>query len=445
MESRRRPKMTVLAAGAAASLALAACGASSPTSNKGQSPSSPKSGSSGVQTITFWNSGPSAGTGGSNAGVPEIISKFNKQYSGRYHVDYKSIPYANESALVNSALGAHKQPDLIEESLTFGSGYAAEGVVEPIDPILKMAGINPATDFPKSLWSPSSVNGVHYLAPNNAIPTLLFYNKALFKKAGLNPNNPPTTGAELVSDAQAITKLGNGIWGYVEEPTGGGMNYSIQSVMDQEGAPLANAKTHKITFANSGGVKAVQYFRDLIFKYHVSPANASSEEANALFQKGKDGMEITGAYDYPVYQPVLKANLGVALIPKIGNNRENFLGQNYWWVFKTPSMTKSLEQGIADLMKLYYDNSTYLAQQGLFPTWLPAWHSKKFTSVATYGLQAKAVKDGVAHPPIPTVAELNHKYFFPDLEEALLGKVSTPSAVSKAGKDMQAALDQQSS
>jgi len=360
-----------------ASVALAGCGAATPRAQASKTSTKVAKGS-GVVTITYWNSGPSAGSGGASSGVPYLVSGFNKEYSGRYKVVYKTIPYTDETAVVNSALSGHTEPDLMEESLTFGSAYAQEGVVEPIDPILKMAGINPVTDFPPSLWDPSKVGGVHYMAPNNAISTLLFYNKALFRKAGLNPSKPPTTGQQLVADARALTNKSSGVWGYVEEPTGGGMNFSIQSIMDQYGAFEADAKTRKITFDTPGGVAAVQFFKNLIFKYHVSPANASPEEAHDLFVKGKNAMEITDSGDYAVYSPLLKQDLGVALVPKVGHNRDDFLGQNYWWVFKAPGMNTAVERGVALFMKYYYAHSLYLAQQGLFPTWLPAWRTSQF-------------------------------------------------------------------
>jgi multiple sugar transport system substrate-binding protein len=50
-----------------------------------------------------------------------------------------------------------------------------------------------------------------YGVPLYADVSALFYNKDLFKKAGLDPNKPPTTQAELRTYADAITKLGGDI------------------------------------------------------------------------------------------------------------------------------------------------------------------------------------------------------------------------------------------
>jgi multiple sugar transport system substrate-binding protein len=57
-------------------------------------------------------------------------------------------------------------------------------------------------------------DGRYYSLPFSSDISLLYYNKALFKRAGLNPNDPPHTMIQVIKDARAITKLGHGIKGY---------------------------------------------------------------------------------------------------------------------------------------------------------------------------------------------------------------------------------------
>src|SRR6185312_563280 len=71
----------------------------------------------------------------------------------------------------------------------------------------------------KSALSPghlklATIGSTYYGVPYLADLSVLWYNKALFKKAGLDPNSPPTSYAEIVSDAQKISKLGHGIYGF---------------------------------------------------------------------------------------------------------------------------------------------------------------------------------------------------------------------------------------
>lgn len=53
-----------------------------------------------------------------------------------------------------------------------------------------------------------------YGVPLYADVSALFYNKDLFRRAGLDPDKPPTSLAELRAYADKITALGGGIKGY---------------------------------------------------------------------------------------------------------------------------------------------------------------------------------------------------------------------------------------
>jgi multiple sugar transport system substrate-binding protein len=50
--------------------------------------------------------------------------------------------------------------------------------------------------------------------PYVADMSVLWYNKTLFRRAGLNPDRPPASYAEILSDARKITALGHGIYGF---------------------------------------------------------------------------------------------------------------------------------------------------------------------------------------------------------------------------------------
>ena len=57
-------------------------------------------------------------------------------------------------------------------------------------------------------------NGHYYGTPYVADMSVLWYNKTLFRRAGLDPNKPPTSYAQILSDARKITALGHGIYGF---------------------------------------------------------------------------------------------------------------------------------------------------------------------------------------------------------------------------------------
>jgi ABC-type sugar transport system, periplasmic component len=69
----------------------------------------------------------------------------------------------------------------------------------------------------------------------------LIINRVLFKQAGLNPDKPPTTWAEVEQDAKAITKLGHGIFGYGDYSAGNNGGWHFSSEVFAEGGQMINS------------------------------------------------------------------------------------------------------------------------------------------------------------------------------------------------------------
>lgn len=386
-------------------------------------------------TITFWSSGPAGN------GFRSLLTGFNRAYQGRYRVVFKAIPYANETELVNTALAAHREPNILEESLTPSATYAYDNIEVPILPILRSVGIDPAVDFPSSMWNHTTVNGTHYVAPTDALPTVLFYNKALFKKAGLNPNAPPKTLAQFVTDAKKLTIPAKKQWGFVEEPVFN--TWTFPSLLSQYGGSEANATTRKVTFNSVAGLKALTVLYDTIFRWHVSPKGASANEYATLFVEGKNAMSMSGTFNVVAFHKALGKNLGIAPLPKFGPKAADFLGQNYWWVFKTPGLTAGKKHAIGLFMKYMYGHSLKLAQvDGLFPTWEPVMKNPAFRREYSIPVQEVAVNSGVLNPLIPNWGTTSTDTLYQTMDEALLGKLSPKQALAQAASSMQKVVDQ---
>ena len=113
---------------------------------------------------------------------------------------------------VGASVGAGAPPDLMAVDLIYVPQFAAANQLTDI------------TDLAKALpyfdkLSPSHVRLATYEdkifgLPFNAEGSYLMYNKGLFKEAGLDPEKPPTTWAEIADAAKKITALGNDNYGY---------------------------------------------------------------------------------------------------------------------------------------------------------------------------------------------------------------------------------------
>lgn len=412
-------KSTALLATSASIVALAASAIVPMTAHAASSPI----------VITFWDTG-------TTTDVQNIVNQFNKKYAGQYKVEFQAPTYNNETEAINSAVAAHKEPDIMEESFTPSVAYALEGLEVPIGSLFKMAGINPAKDFPPSMWTQATVNGVHYAAPTDTLSTLLFYNKKMFKSVGLNPSQAPKNQAQFVADAKKLTNKSKGTWGYIQQPAWPNQ-FLFPSLIAQFGGGLANPSTKKMLFNSKAGVGALQFEWNTIYKWKVSPTNASSNEEINLFQKGQNAMVMDGAYDYQPFQKALGKNLGVAALPVIGKKPANFLGQNYWWVFKTPSMNNQKEKGIAMFMKYMYENwSPMVAKAGTLPTWEPTLKSALVKKDPILELQAQQLKYGRLNPAIPNWGTTTSQPLYNEINNVLLNKETPSQGLNKAAQTM---------
>ncbi len=120
----------------------------------------------------------------------------------------------------------------------------------------------------------------------------LFYNKALFEEAGLEP---PTTWEELVDAAKAITDPEKGTWGIVAPAGTVNVAMHIQYIFTaQAGGSPFDKDGNPPDFETAANVTGVRQYLDLLSKDHVmNPSNAQFSDggqATTEFASGKIGM-----------------------------------------------------------------------------------------------------------------------------------------------------------
>jgi ABC-type glycerol-3-phosphate transport system substrate-binding protein len=106
-----------------------------------------------------------------------------------------------------------------------------------------------------------------YGLPTSNYTQGLIYNRTLFSRAGLDPNSPPTTWAQVEADAKKIAALGNGIagWGDYSAQNTGGWHFS--SYIDALGGSMVNNTSAPPTanFDNANGLAVLTALHALRF------------------------------------------------------------------------------------------------------------------------------------------------------------------------------------
>ena len=143
------------------------------------------------------------------------------------------------------------------------------------------------------------VDGKYYALPTAVRSLALFWNKTLFKEAGLDPERPPATLDELVDYARKLTKRspnGDLLQAGLTIDMGGQDHHWLREVLIRQfgGAPYSgNNKT--VAYNSNAGVNATQWYIDLAAKQKVGQIGFLTDGVTA-FRSGKAGMTIDGSF-----------------------------------------------------------------------------------------------------------------------------------------------------
>jgi sn-glycerol 3-phosphate transport system substrate-binding protein len=191
-----------LAAGAAAALAISGCGTAASTSRTTlRIPErSALAKARGEIDISFWHSM----DGVDGAALNTLVDRFNRQHAGRIKVEpeYQG-GYSDALSSFRGAVEARSTPNVMQV-YDIGTRYmidSRQGV--PVQGFLDRDHY-PTGDLQPAVAGYYSVGGRLYSMPFNASTPVLYYNKTIFRKAGLDPNTPPRTLDEVRADARKI-------------------------------------------------------------------------------------------------------------------------------------------------------------------------------------------------------------------------------------------------
>ncbi|MFC6259579.1 ABC transporter substrate-binding protein [Levilactobacillus fujinensis] len=272
-------KLGVVAAIAAAGVSLAACGSSK---------SSSSSSSSKTTTITFWN----GFTSTDGDVLKQIVKDYNKTNKDHVKVKMDIMTWDNFNQKLPTGITAKKAPDFVAMNYGDMASYVANGTMKDMGDFYKQSGVD-KSNFETTARNLGVINGKTYFVPMQVQGMYLYWNKKLFKKAGLNPNNPPKTWAELATDAKKISKLGNNTQGFAMPKDGSAIMYNL---LQDNGAKLLNGSEKKSALNSAATKKSFDYLQQLIYKDGVGPKNISGAEADNLMLAGSLGLYINGPW-----------------------------------------------------------------------------------------------------------------------------------------------------
>ncbi|MBK4216592.1 sn-glycerol-3-phosphate ABC transporter substrate-binding protein UgpB [Paracoccus caeni] len=154
------------------------------------------------------------------AKLEEIAKGFNDSQE-----DFNIVPsykgtYPETMTAAIAAFRAKQQPAIVQVfEVGTGTMMAAEGAIIPVYQLMADhgEGFDPAAYIPAIAGYYSDVDGNMLSLPFNSSTPILYYNKAVFEKAGLDPETPPKTWAELEEFSNKIKESGAASCGFTSQ------------------------------------------------------------------------------------------------------------------------------------------------------------------------------------------------------------------------------------
>lgn len=187
-----------------------------------------------AEDLVIWMRTPSATE---NQALQKIMKEFEAANPG-VNVKLETRSVDEHKSALRIAATSKGGPDIyyMWTGLGLGGEYVKSGLSAPLDDYYakyKWADrVRPLADSYSTQYPPHR-HGVPYQLNAEAI----YYNKALFKKAGID--TPPKTYAELVADADKLKKAG-----IAPITFGGSVNWHVMRLMDNLLETQCGAKTH---------------------------------------------------------------------------------------------------------------------------------------------------------------------------------------------------------
>lgn len=256
------------------------------------------------------------------------------------NVTIQGLELQYDPAAFTALIAGNQLPTLFRTYFTEPPKFIAQNAIADLTPYFAAAGIDGV--FNQKVLDVISQDGKVYGIPRDAYALGLAYNKSLLSAAGYDA--PPATWDELADMAVKLTDRANDVAGFAFINDGSaatgwhftdiayGFGATPDSIITNNGDG-----TYTAGFGTGATVDALQFIKDLRWKYDVLPgATLDWGSISEALVSGRVAMAIYAGdqfnYDYTQFPDTDFSNFGYAAIPAGPSGRFTLTGGNVWVV-----------------------------------------------------------------------------------------------------------------
>jgi len=397
--------------------------------------------------LSVWH--PWGGTQG--PAFQKIIEAFERMHPGvKVRAVYTPNDLSNNQKFFTSVAAA-KPPDVIFVDGPQVAEWAERGALAPMDAFVKADGVR-AEDFFAPCWRQNEYKGHVWALTFCADPNFGFvWNRKLFREAGLDPDRPPETIAEMDSYAYrltqseadgSLTRIGIIPWNIY------GSTNSLFTWGWAFGGSFYDEKARRITANDPKVVKALEWMCSYARRYNINriaslQAGFGTADLDP-FYIGKLAMtclHIFGIHDIARYAPDLDYGVGYIPAPPGGEPHSSWVGG---WCISIPAGSRHPKEAweLIRWICATPEGTMVMAQEtGFFPGYRRSPAFERVRKKKYYGMYLKIMEECRHQRPVMPAQAYYMGALQRAVDAALYGKKTPQQALDDATLETQRELD----
>lgn len=237
-------------------------------------------------TLQFWN----VFTGSDGDILREIVDNYNKTNTDNIEIQMDIMPNDQLQQKLPAAIATNTAPDFVLFGVENIAPYVSNDSLEDISDFWDVTGVD-KSNILENVLELSHVDGKLYGAPMQYNVSYLYWNKDLFREAGLDPEKAPATLDELAEYAVQLTNPEKNQFG-LALPT----SVTYMQFLWVNGGDADDPDTNTNLLDSEENVKTLEWLQDLTVNKKVSPSNITGPEADTMLQAGQIAMYMSGPW-----------------------------------------------------------------------------------------------------------------------------------------------------
>jgi len=264
--------------------------------------------------------------------LTELVNEFNDTHPDIYINDINMGNYTALSQKLMAAIVADTQPDLAQAYEAWIAKFIAGNALVPIEKFIK--GPNGLSqeeldDFYPVFIKSSTFNDTMYAFPFNKSVRVMYYNKDMFYRNGLDINKPPATWDEFITVGKQLTQDRDGDGKLDQWGTTFATNaWQFENCLLEAGGQIMNKDLTEPLFNSKYGIEAMDFLSDQLNKSKIAYLSTGYDGQND-FLASKVGM-VEGSSVSMVYlhKGGIPFNLGMGAVPYFRTKKSLVSGTN---------------------------------------------------------------------------------------------------------------------